>query len=81
MVTGHGPGAGGAAAPSGVDERERHKGTTPAGENHAHGAWPVTTWQGRQHFATTPPPVPPGPRAPGSGLRAPGSGLRALHIG
>ncbi|MCX4734514.1 TniB family NTP-binding protein [Streptomyces sp. NBC_01363] len=25
----------------------------------AGGAWPVTTWQGWQHFATTPPPQPP----------------------
>lgn len=32
------------------------------GQNGA--SWPVTAWQGRQHFATAPPPVPPAPGAP-----------------
>lgn len=34
---------------------------------HAHDSepdWPITTWQGWQHFATTPPPTPPRPAPP-----------------
>ncbi len=34
--------------------------TGDAGGTPAH-TWPVTTWQGWQHFATTPPPAPPQP--------------------
>lgn len=50
-----------------MDERDRHEGNTPAGGNPARGAWPVTTWQGWQHFATTPP---PGTASPGGPARS-----------
>ncbi|MGW2190024.1 transposase [Streptomyces sp. NPDC001719] len=35
-----------------------------ASEDPAGSVWPVTTWQGWQHFATAPPPAPPRPGEP-----------------
>lgn len=38
--------------------------SAPDGDGATGAAWPVTTWQGWQHFATTPPPQPPAPGEP-----------------
>ncbi|MFB8406066.1 TniB family NTP-binding protein [Streptomyces sp. NPDC055912] len=38
--------------------------SAPDGDEPTGAGWPVTTWQGWQHFATTPPPQPPAPGEP-----------------
>lgn len=64
MVTSHRPGTGGPAVEAEGGGPAEH-GTGAAGVGEPGGAaWPVTTWQGWQHFATTPPPAPPAPGEP-----------------
>lgn len=58
----HRPGTAGTDTMAGVGRGEE---SVPADEDAAAGgAWPVTTWQGWQHFATTPPLAPPAPGDP-----------------
>ncbi|MEU9298601.1 TniB family NTP-binding protein [Streptomyces sp. NPDC048266] len=46
------------------DARTGHGISASDGNGPTGAAWPVTTWQGWQHFATTPPPQPPAPGEP-----------------
>ncbi|MDQ8708323.1 TniB family NTP-binding protein [Streptomyces sp. LHD-70] len=62
MVKHHSLG-GGLLATAGMDGSGGDKGSTPTDDG-VDRAWPVTSWQGWQHFATTPPPRPPAPGEP-----------------
>lgn len=65
MVNGPRPGAQDSpAAAHGKDTRTGNGRSAPDSDGPTGAAWPVTTWQGWQHFATTPPPQPPAPGEP-----------------
>lgn len=65
MVSARRRGAGGSpGAADGAGGRAEHSTGAPDVDGPGSATWPVTTWQGWQHFVTTPPPQPPAPEEP-----------------
>ncbi|GAA1335033.1 hypothetical protein GCM10009647_077010 [Streptomyces sanglieri] len=64
MVTGHRPGTDRPTAGEEAGRQSEHDTGAADVDGTGGAAWPVTTWQGWRHFATTPPPQPPAPGEP-----------------